>query len=128
MPRKIKASPYPFLDVRTITAHLPEIYDRNVSVVARGDGDKIGFLDVYRYDANGKPSQLLNFKASKNRSWLEKRDAYITRSLAGAMDTPAKDRWWKNGRPTRRHLALIVWAYSPTPRRLSRYRSSSDFY
>jgi hypothetical protein len=27
---------------------------------------------------------------------------------------------WKDGVPTRRHLALIMWAYSPSPARLAK--------
>ena len=31
-----------------------------------------------------------------------------------------REKWWtKKGHPTRRHLALIMWAYSPTPRRVA---------
>ena len=123
MPRSINGSPYPFLSVREIQRHMDEIYDRNVSETARGSNpDRIGFLEVYQIEAQGKASQLHRIMATKNSSWMEKRNNYIRRSLAGAASTPVKDRWWKNGRPTRRHLALIVRAYTPTPRRLARYR------
>tara|TARA_Y100000593_G_C4069298_1_gene218335 strand:+ start:145 stop:507 length:363 start_codon:yes stop_codon:yes gene_type:complete len=118
---KVKGTSYKFLFLREIHAVLDEVYARNVSPTARGSNpEKIGFLEVYE-QVDGRPTELKKIMASRNTSWFEKRNNYIKRSLAGAAAYPASTRWWKNGRPTRRHLALIVWAYSPTPKRLANY-------
>jgi len=79
-----------------------------VSVVARGPG---GFLAAYRR-ADGRASRL-------PPSWAAKRAAFIARHVAQAKANG--EPWWKDGAPTRRHLALSVWAYSPTPARLRAY-------
>jgi hypothetical protein len=73
-----------------------------VSKVARSPR---GFLTAYKR-AGGRPERLPN-------GWLEKREAFIKRHMAQVRyrGEPLMDR----GLPTRRHLALIMWAYSPRP-------------
>jgi hypothetical protein len=118
---KVKGTPYSFLFLREIYPYLDLIYARNVSPTARGSNpDKTGFFEVYQ-EVGGRPTLLKEIPATKNTSWFDKRNGYIRRALAGAAAYPPKTRWWKNGEPTRRHLALIVWAYSPTPKRLNKY-------
>ena len=49
--------------------------------------------------------------ASKNQTWHEKRHAFLRRALA--QNNPLFD---SKRRPTRYHLSLIAWAYSPNKR------------
>jgi hypothetical protein len=66
------------------------------------------FMLVYRR-AGGKVSRMPMW-------WQQERERFIARHMA---QVEAKgEPLWKNGLPTRRHLALIFWAYSPSPRRL----------
>lgn len=65
----------------------------------------------------------MNLLADK---WVTKREGFIARHMTQMVnnDEPLYD---KLGRPTRRHLALIAWAFSPDPsglRRAARNRRS----
>jgi len=42
--------------------------------------------------------------------WVRKRNGFVARHMAQMQNEPWYD---ENGMPTRRHLALIMWAYSP---------------
>jgi hypothetical protein len=50
-------------------------------------------------------------------AWQAKRAGFIARHTA-QIDQRAEPLWGAHGQPTRRHLALAVWAYSPEPRAL----------
>jgi hypothetical protein len=56
--------------------------------------------------------------------WQARREAFLARHLAQAKahHEPLLDA---NGEPTRRHLALIMWAYSPDPAKLKSARLSN---
>lgn len=75
-----------------------------VSAVARS---KAGFLGAYRA-AKGRFDRL-------PAAWRAKREAFLARHLAQAKGEAMFD----GGMPTRRHLALVMWAYSPEPARLA---------
>lgn len=92
---------HPFLPLRTIRAHLPDMEARRVSIVCRGPG---GFLEAYR-DANGDPARLPPW-------WHARREAFIARMHAQLMQR-CEPLYDERGRPTRRHLALIAWAWTP---------------
>jgi hypothetical protein len=49
--------------------------------------------------------------------WKRKREAFIARHVAQVQQRN-EPLWDLDGRPSRRHLALIMWAYSPTAGRL----------
>jgi hypothetical protein len=103
---------YPFLRRSTVIRALPEIDRRKVSLVARGKRrsrqTKKGFLQVWL------KKESLDTLATKNTSWKERRNGFIKRHLKarGAL-------WLRNGSPSKKHLALIAWGYSPDPKRLS---------
>lgn len=78
---------------------------RGVSQVARSQG---GFLPAYRR-AGGDPDELSD-------EWVDKREAFLARHLAQVK--LRGEPLWADGDPTRRHLALVMWAYSPTPQKL----------
>lgn len=72
---------------------------RGVSAVARS---RRGFLTAWK-------------EGRLDPWWFARREAFVKRHLAQAR--VRSEPLWKNGEPTRRHLALIMWAYSPTPAR-----------
>lgn len=76
-----------------VKQHFPEMEKEQVSLVARGKTDKLGFLEVYKkYGESLLPD-----------AWKIKRNNFIKRHLAQY-----------NKQPTyRRYLALIAWAYKP---------------
>jgi len=96
----------PYLPLSLINRFVPLARDLGVSKVARGSG---GFLPQYRR-ADGNPDRLSDH-------WADKRDAFVSRNMAQVAHG---EPLWKDGLPTRRHLALIMWAYSPSPSKLSK--------
>lgn len=85
-----------------------------VSEVARGPG---GFLEAYRA-TRGHPDRIAIY-------WAQKRAGFIQRHRAQLRQDEHADGWEPDPaggtRPTRRHLALAVWAWSPTPVRLGKW-------
>lgn len=96
---------YLYLPLSTISPYLPRMRKLGVSKIARGPS---GFLTAYRR-AKGNPDKLSD-------AWDTKREAFIKRHMAQVKKR--KEPLWKDGEPTRRHLALIAWAYSPSAARL----------
>jgi len=79
-----------------------------VSLVARSQS---GFLPAFKR-AGGDLSRM-------TPQWRAKRDAFISRHMA-QVEARGEPLFDAHGEPTRRHLALIMWAYSPVPRHLDR--------
>jgi hypothetical protein len=96
---------YRYLRLDIIDDYVPLMRKLGVSKVARSQR---GFLAAYRR-AKGDPDKLSD-------AWDKKRDAFIKRHVAQVKKR--KEKLWKDGLPTKRHLALIAWAYSPTASRL----------
>lgn len=118
-----KANPAPrhrfnWLPIEVTIAAEPFAERLHVSAVARGEVDGAGgppgwpksFMPAYR-QANGQWRQLPLY-------WQRRRNAFVARHRAQGVE----EGWWMKTEtgwePTRRHLALVMWAYSPTPRRL----------
>ena len=95
---------FSFLPVATVQAMVPLARELGVSEVARG---KKGFVRAYA--KAGRSDGL-------SAAWHEAREAFILRQLAQT------DCWWTDyNMPTPGHLALIMWAYSPSLPRLNRF-------
>jgi len=92
---------YPFLSLGTIKTFIPQMQTQGVSVVARSPR---GFLTAYRR-AKGNPMKL-------NSYWVNQRANFIARHMA-QVEKRGERLFTEEGEPTRRHLALIAWAYSP---------------
>lgn len=91
---------FDYLSRAKVKKFLPEMKKRGVSKVAR----KNGFTKIY---LSGENPKLI--MATKNQSWDEKRHNFLKRQLA------SNNRLFDaNGNPSRFHLALIAWAYSPS--------------
>jgi predicted KAP-like P-loop ATPase len=101
------------LSKKTIVKLLPEIDKRKISLVARGKrrstATKGGFLQHYYFGD-------IDTLATKNQTWRERRKDFIARHLGGRGGL-----WLKNGHPSRKHLALVAWAYTPDPKGLQDY-------
>jgi hypothetical protein len=113
---------YPWLTLAAVEAALPAIRAADVSAVATGDrrstATGTGFLPNYRR-TGGDPARMAARPATRNTTWSERRDGFVARHVAQARSHG--EPWWIDGRPTRRHLGLIAWAYTPTPRRFARW-------
>lgn len=89
----------PFMGLREVERWVPEARRRGVSAVARSAR---GFLTAYRR-AGGDPSRL-------SEAWMRKRAGFIARHVAQMRRRGERVRG-PDGRPTRRALALAMWAY-----------------
>lgn len=96
---------YPWLAYSEIKKFIPEMEKLGVSKVARGEEKSSatdeGFIEVYKKIR--KPEKMYEEKATRNQSWGERRDNFISRHLKSYNDNPTY----------RRRLALIAWAYDP---------------
>jgi hypothetical protein len=100
------ATDLPFLPLSTIERFVPRMVSEGVSEVARSHR---GFLTAYR-EARGQPERLDDF-------WWRRRAGFLARHLA-QVEKNGEELFDPRGRPTCRHLALIAWAFSPTPSEL----------
>ena len=96
-----------FVRPEVIEKFVPMMRRRGVSEISRSP---IGFLTAY-FNADGDPKKM-------HPEWLTKRDGFIARHMAQVIrnDEPLYDA---RGFPTRRHLALIAWAYTPDQTKIS---------
>jgi hypothetical protein len=92
-----------YLSVDVIDKFVPMMVRRHVSEVARSPR---GFLPAYRL-AGGKHSAL-------SLAWRAKREGFVARHMA-QVRASGESLWDYRGFPSRRHLALIAWAYTPYP-------------
>jgi hypothetical protein len=104
------------LNRKIVIAYLPLMEKFGVSKVARGlqksTATKQGFTEVF---LSGKS---LFGQATKNESWTQRRKNYLKRHLKGGKRTPLYNL---DGSPSRYHLSLIAWAYSPDPKGLKKF-------
>lgn len=99
-------NPYPFLSVSTVLKFEPLAAERGVSEVARS---RRGFLAQYK-----RHGQI-----GLDPYWWTRRKNFISRHMAQLVGRD-EALFQADGTPTRRHLALIMWAYSPVPAELRR--------
>lgn len=96
-----------FIRLPLVEQWMPIAKARGVSKVARS---RRGFLTAYKR-AGGNPNKLPH-------AWRKRRAAFIARHVAAMRARNERlydaDGGW-TGLPTRRHLALLAWAYSPDP-------------
>ena len=96
---------FPYLPLDVIESFVPLMRERGVSKVARSSR---GFLTAYR-EADGDVGRL-------DPWWRQRRSAFIARHFAQVQQRSEplyEARGRHRGEPTRRHLALIAWAWSP---------------
>lgn len=100
--------PRGWLSLETVEAFIPMARDRGVSEVARS---RAGFVSAYRR-AGGDPAAL-------PEEWRRKRDGFVARHMAQVQEQ-GESLVDADGSPSRRHLALIMWAYSPEGARVTK--------
>ncbi len=111
---------WPWLPLEVVLAAEPAMRARGVSEVARSPR---GFLRAYER-AKGDPERLgLTPTSTPNRKpypWQKRRNEFVARHM-GQLEANGEPLWELDGAPTRRHLGLVAWAYSPEPERLRRF-------
>ena len=101
----------PWVPLALVERFIPLAEVLGVSEVARGPG---GFLRAYRR-AKGRPSGLSD-------AWKAKRSAFLARHVAQLVGEPRLAA----GLPTRRVLALLMWAGMPPGWDASRVRGLAN--
>lgn len=99
---------YAWMQLDDILDFVPLMRAEGVSKVARSSR---GFLTAYRR-AKGKPEKL-GIDAYSRQDWVQRRNSFVARHMG--QITKRSEPLWHDGEPTRRHLALIAWAYTPDP-------------
>tara|TARA_R100000406_G_C3114280_1_gene125142 strand:+ start:1866 stop:4082 length:2217 start_codon:yes stop_codon:yes gene_type:complete len=118
---------YNWLSLNDVLRSVPAMDRYHVSEVARGvqpsKQTKEGFVEAY-IASNGSISKMKKRLTGRNNheTWSDRRNQFIARHLEQmrANDTYSTG-WTPKGEPTRRHLGLIAWAYSPSPKRLKKW-------
>lgn len=120
-----KKDNYEFLPLRVIKKYEPLAEKYKVSEVCRGvkkakTSDK-GFLVVYK-EIGGKThkNKLKNIPVKKTKpngvDWYRKRDVQIKAKLSQIERMNLK--LFEDGKPTKIHINLIMWAYSPVKKKI----------
>lgn len=98
-----------WLPLNEIEPWVPLMRAWGVSTVARGPR---GFLPAYRRARGQQDAMRSASPRGRRESWWQRRNAFVARHMA-QVKASGESLWLPNGYPTRRHLALIAWAYSP---------------
>lgn len=124
---------FPYLPLSVVDALEPLADALGVSEVARGvkpssRGDR-GFLVAYR-DAEGQPSNLGDISVEDGKEdeyWINKREDFNIRH-SEQIEQNSRPLWITyrgNYIPSRQHLALAMWAYSPDQKRLLKWMDTN---
>lgn len=105
---------YPYLPLKIVKSWEDKAKSLGVSEVARS---RRGFLTAYK-KAGGNHRRLSD-------EWRIKRDGFIARHMA-QVENNDESLLTEDGSPTRRLLALIMWAFSPIKIRPNIKRRNSD--
>lgn len=91
---------------------------RGVSEVARSSR---GFMRAYER-ARGNLDRM-GAESTTGQDWRQRRRAFVARHYKQMLDND-RPLWEADGSPTRQHLALIMWAWTPDPAGLKRWLAS----
>lgn len=118
---------YQWMTLKDVLRSLHAMDVQGVSEVARGKKDstqtKEGFVEAY-IATNGSIDRMEKRLTGRNEheTWSDRRNQFVSRHLEQMRKGDTyKDGWKPNGEPTRRHLGLIAWAYTPSPKRLAKW-------
>ena len=104
-------SAFPYLRLSIVEKIEPLAVKAGVSEIARSPR---GFLAAYKL-ASGEVA-MLGKNPENEKPWADVREKFLQQH----MDVVVRKKeplWSANGPPTRRHLMLMIWAYTPTPDR-----------
>lgn len=115
---------FKYLPLSKVKKFIKLAKERGVSKVARGEVQSkqtdLGFIEAYK-KVNGSISKMKSFPVKRTnpdgQTWNERREAFVARHLTQMRrnNIPLFEKSGKyKGTPTRQHLALIMWAYSPS--------------
>jgi hypothetical protein len=110
---------YDYLPLPLVNRAAKAAAEQGVSAVGRS---RRGFLTWYRR-TRGRPAMM-------PEALQVERDGFVARHMAQLRNEGSGNGWEGEGSrsaPTRRHLALAVWAYSPSPRRLEAWLDREGF-
>lgn len=120
-----KRSPFKLIDYKLLLSSIPYMDEKKVSEVSRGivpsKQTNKGFTQEW-IDMRGSPAILNKKNGYKEQTWAERRNSFIRRHMGQVKAN--NEKLFKNGKPTRRHLSLISWGYTPQKARLQRWSRS----
>lgn len=121
---------YQWMPLKDVLRSLPAMDKKGVSKVARGKQastqTREGFVEAY-IATNGSIDGMSKRLTGRNdhETWSDRRNQFISRHLKQMRDADTySDGWLPNGEPTPRHLGLIAWAYTPSPKKLQKWLES----
>lgn len=121
---------YQWMPLKDVLRSLPAMDKKGVSKVARGKQastqTREGFVEAY-IATNGSINGMSKRLTGRNdhETWSDRRNQFISRHLKQMRDADTySDGWLPNGEPTPRHLGLIAWAYTPSPKKLQKWLES----
>jgi len=127
---------FKWLPLDDVVRSIPVMDKYNVSRVARGLDDseqtKEGFIEAYiavKGDKNKMMTRITGRmrKGQEVETWADRRNQFVARHLKQMRQGDTySNGWLPSGEPTRRHLALIAWAYSPSPKRLKDWLNTQE--
>ena len=106
---------YPWMALADTEAFVPLMERTGTSKVARSYR---GFYTAFQ-KAEGVPKKMgRTHRDTPGRGdsymWWERRNEFVSRHM-GQVEKRGEKLWKPNGNPTKRHLGLIAWAYTPDP-------------
>jgi hypothetical protein len=122
--KKMIENEFEWLPLSLVEKFIPLMERYNVSEVARGAKPSAqtreGFIEAY--DAvNGLKSKMRKRETGfSDQTWDERRHAFVSRHMA-QIEYRGEPLYQDNGDPTRHHLSLIAWAYSPDEEGIKEY-------
>ncbi len=112
---------YKWMKLDDVKRSIPAMDRQGVSKVARGveqsSQTNEGWVQAY-IATGGSENKMAQRLTGRNdrETWKDRRMQFLSRHLAKVRKE--NEPLWRNGEPSRRHLALIAWGYTPTLKRL----------
>ena len=115
---------YKWLNLDDVLRSVPAMNQQGVSKVARGieksNQTREGWVQAY-IETGGNPVSMANRLTGRSdtETWQDRRQQFLARHLGKVRKD--NEPLWKDGEPTRRHLGLIAWGYTPDVKKLRKW-------
>ena len=110
---------YKLIPYKLMLSSIPYMAEKNVSEISRGIKQSKqttkGFAQTW-IDTKGSPAILTMRNGYNDQTWGIRRNSFIKRHLKQIKLN--NEPLFENGNPSRRHLSLIAWGYTPNKKRL----------